>query len=251
MSISFFFSRSYNRCYFHSLRFEYPFFLSSIQSKSIDIYLSFGKKKISPNLFVARMECSFFSIEIDLFVFAVWICWRRIFSYHNDMYFQFDWKCRRLFKIFFFTVGRSFGLSNRRIQMRLNPHTSVWPMEFISRGKTKRFKCMSYNSNYLRVEMIILISINIKIGDNRRAFWEFNSVSVLWSSLIIALIGLYYRNVIVFCDCVDVYSKGYKKDEFQQIVQLCCSWCLCLFSGTIPRNFRSGTNGPKENERVP
>lgn len=119
-----------------------------------------------------------------------------LFGFVEDAFFHITMTCTfnlignvEDFSKSFFLYGRSFGLSNRRIQMRLNPHTSAWLMEFISRRKTKRFKCMSYNSNYLRVEMIILISINIKIGDNRRTFWEFNSV--LRSSLIIALIGLY------------------------------------------------------------
>lgn len=89
---------------------------------------------------------------------------------------------------------------------------------------------MSYNSNYLRVKMIILISINIKIADNRNGRLGNSirfSASIDKMRPIIILIGLYYWNVIVFCDCVDVYSKWHKKDEFQQIVQLCCSWCHC------------------------
>lgn len=55
--------------------------------------------------------------------------------------------------------------------------------------------------------MIILISINIKIGDNRRTFWEFNSV--LRSSLIIALIGLY---IIGMSQYFVTMSKSIQKD---------------------------------------
>lgn len=62
--------------------------------------------------------------------------------------------------------------------------------------------------------MIILISIKIKIADNRRAFWVFNFVRQLEREKIVWLspwLGLFYRNVIVFCDGVEVYSKGSTK----------------------------------------
>lgn len=95
---------SNNRCHFHSLRFEYPFFfIFHSQSKSIDIYLSFGK---FPRICLP-LEWNVLSDKQ--------ICLCSLFGFLEDVSFHITMTCTfnligniKDFSIFFFfTVGRS------------------------------------------------------------------------------------------------------------------------------------------------